>query len=230
MKQIIWGFVAMVFIFVSCKKDDEDVPPPPPTGFQWPAGTGEYAPYTNGSTFIYQIESGTPVTVDSFTYTVTKDTTIGGATYKKLESNKPYLANTFYCNYNAGIRTEITYNADFQGVVTIPVLTQTVLKDNVPVTNSWNESLNVAVSGFQIPVTFTYTIQQRDFVKNILGKDYASTIAVKQVASIPSVIATQLGLPFSSVQIDNFFSKGVGLVQREAINNIIKIKRYNVIK
>jgi hypothetical protein len=229
MKQIIFSLMALALIFVSCKKDDEDVPPPP-TGFQWPSGTGEYAPYTNGSTFVYQIESSAPVTVDSFTYTVVKDTTIGGLTYKKLESNKPLIAATFYCNYNAGVRTEITYNTDFQGVVTIPVLTQTVLKDNVPVTNSWNESLNVTVSGFPIPVTFTYTIQQKDFVKNILGKDYAATIAVKQIASIPSIIATQLGLPFSSIQIDNFFAKGVGLVQKEAANNITKIKRYNVVK
>jgi hypothetical protein len=213
MKQVIWGLLVMVLVFLSCKKDDEDVPPPPPAGFQWPAGTGEYAPNTSGSTFVYQIESGTPVTIDSFTYTVVKDTTINGLT----------------CNYNAGIRTEITYNYDFQGV-TIPVLTQTVLKDNVPVTNSWNESLNVTVSGFQIPVTFTYTIMQKDFIKNILGKDYAATIAVKQVASIPSIIATQLGLPFSSIQVDNFFSKGAGLVQREAPNTIIKMKRFNVIK
>jgi hypothetical protein len=229
MKQVIWGLLVMVLVFLSCKKDDEDVPPPPPAGFQWPAGTGEYAPNTSGSTFVYQIESGTPVTIDSFTYTVVKDTTINGLTFKKLESNKPYLAANFYCNYNAGIRTEITYNYDFQGV-TIPVLTQTVLKDNVPVTNSWNESLNVTVSGFQIPVTFTYTIMQKDFIKNILGKDYAATIAVKQVASIPSIIATQLGLPFSSIQVDNFFSKGAGLVQREAPNTIIKMKRFNVIK
>jgi hypothetical protein len=217
----------LVLVIASCKKNTTEETP---AGFVWPEGTGEYAPNTLGSTFTFETSTTTPVVTDSFTYTVTKDTTIDALKYKKLESNKPVLASTYYCNYNAGVRTEITYNTSTNGI-SIPVIKQTVLKDNVPVTNNWVEGLNVNVPGIPvaIPVTFTYTIMQKDFTKTILGKDYANTIYVKQVASLPGGIALPPGTP-STVQVDNNFSKGVGLSQRDLPNTSIKIKRYNVIK
>jgi hypothetical protein len=230
-KLFLFGF-SVVALFSACQKSGDDVATPP-TSSTWPAGTGEYAPYTLGSTFVFEIASGTPTVIDSFTYTVTKDTTINSLPFKKLESNKPLLGVTYYSNYNAGVVTNITYNLNFQGLVTVPVITQTILKDNLPVGGTWSEVLNLTVPGVPIPiaVTFAYTIVQKDFVKNILGKDYVSTIAAKQVASLPAVIIPFLpaGSP-SSFQIDNYFAKGVGLVEKDATGNILKIKRYNVVR
>jgi hypothetical protein len=228
MKQIFFALAFSTIILSACKKNNDEEIVPAPAGFQWPAGTSDYTPYTNGSTFTFEIVSGTPSVTDSFTYTVTKDTLIGGATYRKLESNKPTLGPTYYANYNAGVVTNITYNLNFQGF-TLPTVKQTVLKDNVPVNNTWTESLDVTVSGITVPVSFTYTLVQKDFVKNILSKDYASTIYAKQIIGIPANIATILGIP-ANTQIDNYFAKGVGLVQKDATGNNTKIKRYNIVK
>jgi hypothetical protein len=231
MKQIFFAIVFSMIVFSACKKSNTEEIVPAPTGFQWPAGTGEYAPYTNGSTFIYESASGTPTVIDSFTYTVIKDTSIGGLNFKKLESNKPALGPTYYANYNAGVVTNISYNVNFQGLVTVPIVKQTVLKDNVPVATNWNDTLTISSSGFTVPVIFANTVTQKDYVKTILSKDYAGTIYVKQTASIPANIAAILGIP-ASTQIDNYFAKGVGLVQKDAVaaGTAIKIKRYNVIK
>jgi hypothetical protein len=226
MKKLL--FIATLFsiCFAACKKKTSETIP---TGFQWPAGTGEYAPYTLNSTFTFETVSGTPSVTDSFTYTVVKDTLIGGLNFRKLESNKPAIAATYYTNYAANIITEITYNVNFQGVVTVPIIKQTVLKDDVPVANTWSELLSVTVQGFNVPVTFDYTLLQKDIVKNILGKDYPSTYEVKQTISIPQNIATLAGIP-ASITVNNFYAKGVGRVQRDANNGYVKIKRYNVIK
>jgi hypothetical protein len=228
MKQISIAFSFFVLIFSGCKKSSNDTTIQD-SGFQWPAGTSDYAPYTNGSTFTYEIVSGTPSVTDSFTYSVTKDTTISGATYRKLESNKPTLGPTYYANYNNGVVTNVAYNVNFQGQITIPTITQTILKDNVPVNNTWSEVLNVTASGFTVPVTFTYTIMLKDYTKTILSKDYANTIYAKQIIGIPANIALLLNIP-ATTQVDNYFAKGVGLVQKDATGNNVKIKRYNIVK
>ena len=229
MKQIILGITFSTIIFCACKKNKDEEVVATPTGFQWPAGTSDYAPHTLGSTFTFEIVSGTPSATDSFTYTVTKDTTIGGLTYRKLESNKPALGPTYYANYNAGVVTNITYNFTVQGF-SIPTVKQTVLKDNVSVNNIWSDTVNVPAPVIgNVPVSFTSTLMQKDFIKNILGKDYAGTIYAKQIVGIPAAVATFLNIPATS-QIDNYFAKGVGLVQKDATSNNVKIKRYNIVK
>jgi hypothetical protein len=229
MKQIFLGLSICTIIFSACKKNNDEEIIPAPTGFQWPAGTGDYAPHTNGSTFTFEIVSGTPAVTDSFTYTVIKDTLIGGATYRKLESNKPTLGPTYYANYTGGVVTNITYNFTLQGF-SLPIVKQTVLKDNVPVNNIWSDTVLVQVPILgNVPVSFTNTVMQKDYTKTILSKDYVNTIYVKQIVGIPVAIATQFNLPATS-QVDNYFAKGVGLVQKDATGNNLKIKRYNIVK
>lgn len=229
MKQIMLGITFCTIIFCACKKNKDEEVVPTPTGFQWPAGTSDYAPHTLGSTFTFEIVSGTPAVIDSFTYTVTKDTSIGGLTYKKLESNKLALAPTYYANYNAGVITNITLNFAVQGF-NIGNVKQIVLKDNVPVNSIWTDAISVPVPTFgDVPVSFTNTLIQKDYTKNILGKDYLSTIYAKQIVGIPPLLAAFLNIP-ASYQIDNYFAKGVGLVQKDATGNNVKIKRYNIVK
>jgi hypothetical protein len=229
MKQIILAITFCAIFFTACKKNKDEEIVPVLTGFQWPAGTSDYAPHTNGSTFTFEILSGTPAVTDSFTYTVIKDTSIGGLNYKKLESNKPALGPTYYANYNAGVVTNITLNFTIQSF-NIGTIKQTILKDNVPVNNIWSDTINVAAPIIgNVPVSFTNTIMQKDVVKNILGKDYTGTIYSKQIIGIPAAVATFLNIPASS-QIDNYFAKGVGLVQKDATGNNVKIKRYNIVK
>jgi hypothetical protein len=198
--------------------------------FVWPAGTGEYAPYTTGSTFVFQTETGTPAVIDSFTLTVTGDTSIGGLTYKRMTSNNPTLSPSYFVNYDNGITTEVNLNFS-NPPINIPILTQTVLKDTASVNTTWNELLNLSVMGFAVPVTFTYTVMQRDVVKNVLTVDYPNTIDVKQNIGIPATIATLAGIPANTV-IENFYAKGVGRIARDVVstNTFVKLKRYNVVR
>ncbi len=231
--RIILILITISFV-IACKKKNNAAETP----FVWPAGTGEYAPYTTGSKFTYEVTTTTPATVDSFTYTVTKDTVIDGLTCKKLESNKPVLANTIYVNYGNGVRTEYTFNTTFQSI-SVPVVKQEVLKDATPVNGTWNNVLNVNVPAMPptlpipltVPITFAYTMKQRDITKNILSKDYANTFQVQLVASLPSNLTGFLpaGTP-SSVTTDSYFSKGVGLSQRDLATGATKIKSFNVVK
>lgn len=233
MKQLIGMLIIGCLFIFSCKKKNDG-----PAAFQWPEGTGEYAPYTIGSTFTYETSRIAPAQIDSFTYTVTKDTTIDGLKFKKLESNKPDLGSTYYCNYSNGVRTDINYNTNISGF-NVPTVKLEVLKDAVAVNGTWANSLNITIPAnpptipFALPISvaFNFTVMQKDFTKNILAKDYSGTIYVKQIATLPSIVIPFLpvGTP-STIQLDNYFSKGVGLSQRDAPNTIFKIKRFNVIK
>ncbi len=231
MKKIFLFPIAFAVIFSACKKKGVDDTPPPATGFTWPAGTSDYAPTTINSTFTYEITTGTPAVIDSFTYKVTKDTTIAGAKYYKLVSNKDTLAPTYFSNYNAGVITNINYNLNFQGQITLPEFKQTIIKDNVPLNATWNESPPVSYLGFPINVLLVYTILQKDFTKTVLAKDYANTITVKQVIniSLPGGFPLPAGIP-ASTQIDNYFAKGVGLIQKDLTGSTQKIKRFNIVK
>jgi hypothetical protein len=150
--------------------------------------------------------------------------------FRKLESDKPALASNFYCHYRDGVRTEITYNTTVNGIG-IPVIKQTVLKANEAVNAQWQELLSVAIPGIPIPIpiTFAYNLLQKQFTKNVLGKDYANCIQIKQTASIPSNPLIPPGIP-TSVTIENVYGSGQGLVQRDAPNTVFKLKRYQVVR
>jgi hypothetical protein len=233
--------LAIIVSLISCQKSGLDylATATPTTGggggvvvapFVWPAGTGEFAPYTTGSTFVFQREVGVPAVTDSFTLTVTGDTSIGGLTYKRMTSSNITAMPSYFANYNNGVVTEIILN--FQAAtITIPNLSQTVLKDTANVNTSWNEVLNLTVMSFPVPVTFTYTVMQKGIVKNVLGIDYANTTDVKQNVGIPAAIATIANIPANTI-LENYYAKGIGRIARDAVstNTYIKLKRYNVVR
>ncbi len=234
--------LAIIVSLIGCQKSGLDylATTTPTTGggtgggvippFVWPAGTGEFAPYTTGSTFVFQREVGVPAVIDSFTLTVTGDTSIGGLTYKRMTSSNTTAMPSYFANYNNGVTTEVILNFPV-ATITIPNLTQTVLKDTANVNTSWNEVLNLTVMNFPVPVTFTYTVMQKGVVKNVLGVDYANTTDVKQNVGIPATIATIAGIPANTI-LENYYAKGVGRIARDIVstNTFIKLKRYNVVR
>jgi hypothetical protein len=229
MKQLFALTILSIVLFSSCKHDEIVTPP-----YTWPEGTSAYAPYTIGSTFTFEISNIASPAVDSFTYVVTKDSIINGFTYHKLESNKPKVGPTYFANYNNGNLTEITYNLDYLGlgVITVPYVLETTLKENVGINDTWLESLVVNYSGVNLNVTFAHTMLQKYYTKSILSKDFDNTIAVREVIStiIPPGFPWPSTVPTTS-QFDNYYSKGAGLVQRDISDGTsIKLKRYNIVK
>jgi hypothetical protein len=235
MKKLLLFSLLSMLLFSACQK--ELTANEPPIAFQWPQGTSDFAPYTIGSSFTYAYTSISPSVNDSFTLTVTKDTTIDNLKYYKLTSSRPELSPSYFVNYNNGSITEITYNLNFLGFITVPVLSENTLKENETVNATWNDDdvdLLYSTSAGTIPVNvnFMHTLLQKDFVKEVLNKNYTNTIAVKEIVKIN----LPLGVPFppgapSSIQYDNFYAKGVGLVLRNtSIGTTQKLKYANVIK
>jgi hypothetical protein len=239
MKHIILYSFLSIILFSSCRKEVIE-----PTPFQWPAGTSEYAPYTVGSTFSYQISkvippNTTPVVVDTINYSVTKDTTIDNLKYYKHVSNKPSVgpSPTYFTNFNNGKLTEITYNLDYLGLnyVSVPVVKENTLRTNVHENEVWNDDdLNFVFNGFDVLIHFKYKLVQKNYPKIILGNEYANTIAVKEEikSDIPQALLVLLpaGLPTTS-QFDNFYSKNYGLVERDISDGtIFKLIQSTIIK
>jgi hypothetical protein len=236
MKQLLLYSFLSIILFSSCEKEDDPIRTTP---FQWPEGTSDYAPYTIGSTFAYELKTANPIKTDSFSLTVAKDTIINTLMYYKLVSNKPELQPTYFVNYNNGNLTEITYNLDYLGLgaIIVPVVLETTLKENLAVNETWSEGMLVQypVSPTQLVdlnVTFGHTMIQKNFTKRVLDIDFANTIAVREVIStiIPPGFPWPTWVPTTS-QFDNFYSKGAGLVQRDvSTGSTLKLKRYNIIK
>jgi hypothetical protein len=228
MKQIFfYSFLAILF-FSSCKKC-----PVEPAVFEWPEGTSNYAPYTIGSTFTYELNSASSGT-SNFTLTVTKDSVIDGLKFYKLESNKPALAPHYFVNYNNGDLTEITYNLNYLGlgIISVPKVTETTLKLNNAINDTWIENLIVNFAGVDLSVIFTHTLLQKNFTKTVLSKNFTNTIAVKQVIStiIPPGFPWPPAVPTTS-QFDNFYAEGAGLVQRDVSDGSSqKLIYFNIVK
>jgi hypothetical protein len=235
MKKILFYSLLSMLVFSACQK--EMTAPEPPIAFQWPQGTSDFAPYTIGSSFMYEYTSISPAVNDSFTLTVTKDTTINNLKYYKLTSSRPELSPSYFVNYNNGNITEITYNLNFLGFITVDSISENTLKENNTVNTTWNDddvNLLYATTVGPIPVNvnFMHTLLQKNFVKEVLTKSYPNTIAVKEIVNInlPPGFPFPSGAP-SSIQYDNFYAKEVGLVQRNtSIGTTQKLKYSNVIK
>jgi hypothetical protein len=236
MKQLFFYSFLSIILFSSCEKEDEPIRQ---IAFTWPEGTSDYAPYTVGSTFAYELKTVNPNKTDSFNLTVAKDTVISGLKYYKLVSNKPEIQPTYFVNYSNGNLTEITYNLDYLGLgaIIVPVVTETTLKENLFVNDTWNEGMIVTyptspTTGINLNVTFAHKMTQKNYTKRVLDVDYISTIAVEEVIStiIPPNFPWPPGVPITS-QFDNFYSKGAGLIQRDiSTGSTLKLKRYNIIK
>jgi hypothetical protein len=207
-------FISVLFLLGACTKKNTDFTEP----YKWSNGTSVYAPYTLGSTFKYEISivnptPGQPPIIDSFTYTVTKDTLINGLKCRKLESNNPFVAGDYFCNYEpvSGVRTEINLNADFG--LRIPVLTEKTLRVKENKGFEWGGTFSGTYpsSSTIINGSIAYKLVNRDFSKTVLAKVFADVFEVEQIFSLPA----GGGFPSNSLKINNFYAKDFGVIQRD---------------
>ena len=204
-----------------CKKDTPVAPPQ--------AGTGDYAPYTLGSTFIYE-SSGAGMTTQDVTLTVTIDSTVDGLVYKKLESNKPTVFPSRFVNYTGGVQREAQFNLNLGGTV-LPKLILTNLKIDEAVNANWNESQTFNIPMIPIPITvnFVHTLMAKGISLPVLTTNFTNVITVRTVgtAVIPIGIMLPAGTA-TSFTLNNSYSKGIGLVERTTANQTIKLKQYTI--
>jgi hypothetical protein len=223
-RNIIVGFVSVIFLF-SCKKSSDDnsnQPQPQP-------GTGDYAPYSTGSTFTYQSEIA-GMSNKEFTLTVSNDTTVDGLVYKKLSSSDQTIFPNRYISYNNNVQREAQFNLTVNGY-TIQKLILINLKANEPVNNTWMETTTIPIAGLPISpsANTTHKIMSKDQAQTVLTNNFMNVIHVtsNSIISIPQGIPVPAGTP-TNLTGNSYYSKGVGLVERDFLGQLIKLKSYNI--
>jgi hypothetical protein len=220
MKKVIFALIVITSVFGKCGKDNTPAPPPEP-------GTGDYAPYTLGSTFVYESARTTPAGTVDVTVTVTKDTTVDGLVYKKLESSNPTELATRFVNYTNGVQREASFNVNLFGTV-VPKIIIVNLKENEAVNGTWNENISFNFSqlpGIAIPVNFKQTVTEKGTSKMVLTTNYTNVIGIKTdiAAMPPSGLVIPPGIT-TNATVNNFYAKGKGLIERTLTNQTIKLK------
>lgn len=210
---------------LGCKKKTENTDKP------WENGTGDYAPYTLGSTFTFEVVSSAPASTDSTTMTVTRDTTMDGLTFKKLEPGKNIIP-PFYFNYSSGVQKEAQINFQAFGAV-VPKLLQTNLKVNEATGASWTEAITLNFPGIPIPinVNFVHQVMAKGISKTVLAKNYTDVIHMKTTGTLalPPGITPPAGIP-TSITFESFYAKNTGLIERSGPNQTMRLKRFNVVR
>ncbi len=193
------------------------------------AGTGEYAPYTLGSTFTYQsIRSGQPN--QEFTLTVSNDTMVDGLVFKKLTSSDITVFPNRYINYNNNEQREAQFNINLDGYI-LQKLVLVNLKALEPLNATWMETSALPITGlaFNPTANTTHKIISRDQARQVLTNNFTNVIHVNSnsIISVPSGIILPPNTP-TSFAAGSFYSKGVGLVERDFLGQVIKLKSYTI--
>jgi hypothetical protein len=216
------GLLAIVTIIISC--GGKDTTPAPPQ-----VGTGDYAPYTLGSTFTYE-STGTGQQAQDVTLTVTIDTTVDGLVYKKLSSDKPAVFPSRYVNYTNGVQREAQFNINLNNTV-IQKLILTNFKEAEAVSANWNENqtFNISAIPFPLTVNFVHTVTAKAATRQVITTNFTNVIGVRSVGTlqIPSGITLPAGTATSFV-LDNYYSKSVGLIERITATQTLKLKAYTI--
>jgi hypothetical protein len=230
MKTLNYLLFFLAVAFASC---ETEYPIEKPNVRNWPENTGEYAPYTIGSTFKYQYTSlGPSIKTDTLTLTVTRDTIIGGTKFYKLQSDREDLVKSYYTSFKNNSITEITYDLNFLGLITVPYLEENTFRENAPLNSTWNdESLRLDWSGVPVNVDFVHTMKNANYTKQVLANSYTSSYTVDEDVNItlPQGIPFPPGVP-STITFKNTYAKGFGLIQRDvSIGNSQKLISSNII-
>lgn len=180
-----------------------------------PATNCAYAPYTAGSTFSY-INISNSDTSD-YTLTVVGDTTINGATYKKVGNDSVFLCS----GCDNGVYTQVANLLTFQGYHAND-LKLTYLKDNVPAGGSWQDTITVNNGTISTTGILEFTVTEKDISKTVNGKEYENVIAVRMDAY---AIILNNPVPVGTIST-SYYSKGVGLIEADQEQDTTKIVSY----
>ncbi|NSL89499.1 hypothetical protein [Chitinophaga solisilvae] len=203
-------FLAGCILLLSCSKEMSTEGPS--------AGTCEYAPYTNGSSFSYINVNKTKDTI-SYTLTVEGDTTINNTRFKKIGDDSVFICS----DCKDGIYTQIASLLTFQGYKADNLLL-TYLKDNSLKGDSWNDTVTISNGTVSTTGILRHTIIDKGISKTVYGKAYAEVIAVKLDAY---AIVLNNPVPVGTVST-SYYAKGVGLIEADQSGDTIKLTSYTL--
>jgi len=195
MKKTYLGLLALLITGISCKKSSST-----------PDDAPKYMDFTAGAASKYQTTNN--LTAGTTTYTVTstnRDSTINGKVYHVF-TNSGSMPNEYYNITGSDYYTFRSLGAALANLTVESIY----LKDNAAVGASWNQVINLPLSGVPgtVPATITNTIAEKGISRTV------NSIAYTDVIHVTTTIAVQ-GLPAGSLATDiqSYYARKSGLIE-----------------
>jgi len=209
--KLFFYLIVIVAVFSSCQKElSFETAGAGGTGTGTGTGTSTdckscaYMPVCNGSYYTFNDTVSTSTSVVTDTLEFIKDTTIDSKTFVKIYS--PLSGTNSYYNCTDGATRIIAYDNPTIGGSTITVTDITLIKANLPVGGTWEDSL-VNPAGQQ--VVYKDYIVAKGISVTVNGQVFNDVIHVHSQSGvvIPFVGYTAI------TESDYFFAKGIGPVE-----------------
>jgi hypothetical protein len=218
-KRILIAFMLTGVLF-SCTKDNEEQPVEDSfnadiTQLENGVTTGEYAPYTTGSTFQYKQETILGDTI--ITWTVLQEKKIGDKYFIEISGFLGATDNGYF-NCEGG-----NYTCYLSATAFTPVIEMVYMKENVAVGTEWEKLINMNFGGLVFQNKYLFSYVGKIDSHTVEGNTYNDVIHIHLVTS---TIMNGNEVPAS--EDDYFWAKGVGLVEKTGPSGEITLVSYNI--
>lgn len=209
------ALLGMGITFAACKKERSH------EGTVKPSTPASYAPYTVGSSFLYE-DVSTLNDTTTYTVTVTGDTVINGLTYQIMTGSNGV---TTFNNYDdQGNYYQIANNVTYQQY-SFGTFKSLYLKSAAAVGATWNDTLAITVQGLAQRGKLTYTMAQKAISKTVGDTSFTGVSAVQTSGAL-----LDLPLPITISLGTNFYAAGVGLVETDTQTDTVRLISYTIVK
>jgi hypothetical protein len=184
-----------------------------------PRNICDYAPYSQGSFFEYELVNVSPTDTLLYTMHVRGDSLINEEEFSLLEDDLTGAISLFRCGN--GDYVQLADVSGLSNAPTEPVKT-TYLKENLSLGQTWREEIPVTLLVLgDVVLTIDYTIIQKGTGKTVRGVSYKDVMGVRMDVSIPPFLPpTELST--------NYYAKGLGLIQADTDSDTTRLKSYTI--
>lgn len=197
--------------FFSCKKEKSEESP-------FKGKTCDYAPYSDGAVFSYNIVNGSTDTL-RYSEKVTGDSMINGEAWRVLLNTDSGEELLFRCG-NGDYETQ----SDFSDLIGQPLdpVRLMYLRESVTRGNFWMQNVEIDIPFIgQLNVIFTHTVMQKGSPKDVFGQRFENVTGIRTEISIPPMVPPRTAFTI-------YYAKGVGLIQAETETDTTYITSYNI--
>lgn len=198
MKRIIFTFLAILPILISCKKETSAPVTTP----------NSYMSLTANSTWNYQLTNNLTSLSQNYTLISTnKDSIINGKAYHVFTKSNGG-ANEYY---HISGKDYYTFQNLPATLISSPI-ENIYLKDNAVLNINRSQSYTITASGIPLTISITNSINEKGISKTINGNVYNNVIHVSSALSV-SVLGIPLPTGAVTSDIQSYYAEKYGLIQ-----------------